>query len=673
MPFPPSIKTRTVTLGGAMTMENAEPLSLRVTVLASRSLVWNESGYWFKDFGVTTLAAAGGEVMFTLPATDLQGWRDPVANELVDVSALGSYSHTYTAYVQVGEEGAPVVVGPFIVPTGDGSPVDLDTMLPAITVAGDQIAIPDSWSAQVAAAQKEAAEAAQAARDVAEAAVSVGGAVEVATAAARESLEARQAAAAAAHGAGDSAASANLASASASISKDAALSAAADARESKVGAQAAREQAQAVAASKGQANGIGSLDASGKQPESQVLTRLGAAALATSFAPARRSVKFAVLGDSNSETSNNMQNWHTYLSALCEGRALWGGYFATAGFTLANIRDTHLPSVLALSGYSKPGMVIIAGGTNPIDTVNFTIAGQLAVLKDICAQLEAAGIAPVLVAIPPRHDGANGTAQAAVNAYTRRWNAAVANLAAERRYKLLPFFRAMVDTATGLMKTTHQTGDNIHFSQAGHAAIAQACAPVLLDGLPLRSDFILSTDELDTANLSDRPRLALGGGTSQGVGGNANVAYAWALLSTGTVEAARVAAADDPNFFWQEGKNPAASVLFQKTGIPVVPGNRIAISQWLRIPEGLIDSTVTFGNSFEFRTAANASAGFAPAQSIPLAQVKADLGTGALFSYAEVIVPATAATLRFNSTISKGRIAFSRPTVRDLTALGIAG
>ncbi len=426
-------------------------------------------------------------------------------------------------------------------------------------------------------------------------------------------------------------------------------------------------------ATKAQPNGLASLDASGKQPESQVPSRLAAAALGTTFAPARRSVKFAVLGDSNSETSNNMQNWHTYLSALCDGRALWGGYFATAGYTLANIRDTHLPNLLALSGYSKPGMAIIAGGTNPMDTVSFTIADQLAVLKDICAQLEAAGIAPVLVAIAPRHDGASGTAQAAVNAYTRRWNAAVTDLAAQRRYKLLPFFRAMVDTATGLMKTTHQTGDNIHFSQVGHAAIAQACAPILLDGLPARSDFLLTTDELDAANLATYPRMAVGGGSSQGVGGNANVAYAWSLLTSSTPDLiARVAMSDDPNFFWQQGKNVAASVLFQKTGIPVTPGNRIAISQWIRTPEGLIDSTVTFGNSFEFRTAANASAGFMPAQSVPLAQVKADLGTGALFSYAEGVVPAGAATLRFNTTISKGRIDFARATVRDLTALGIA-
>jgi len=392
---------------------------------------------------------------------------------------------------------------------------------------------------------------------------------------------------------------------------------------------------------------------------------------ASFFAPNKQPAKFVVMGDSNSETSNNNQNWHAYLGALCDGRAIWAGYYATATYTLSQIRSVHLPSVLALTGYNKPGMCIIAGGTNPNDPTGLTTADQLAVLKDICAQLEAASIEPVLVSIPPRHDGADATAQTAINSYVRRWNATVTALATSRGYRLLPWFKAMVDTATGLMKPTHQTGDNIHFSQVGHAAIAAASAPALIAGLPAQGDFILTTDEKDTANKVSYPRMAVSGGRLLGVNGDANVAFGWSILSTGTVEVARLADAADPAFFWQEMENATTSILAQQTDIPVIPGNRIAITGLLRLPEGLLDSTVTWGPSFEFRTAANGSAGFVQARDVHLGQAKANLGTGSLFLYVEATVPVGAASMRYNVQISKGRIGYSRATVRDLTALGI--
>lgn len=160
MAFPAYVKTRIITAGGASVLESGETLPVVITVAANRSLIWAETGYRFEANGVSANAAAGFEVAVPVPVTDMNGWMDATTKQLIDVSAEGSYSHQYIARVQVG--ATTYSYGPFVLPEGDGSPVDLDLLLTAGTVAGGQVSVPDSWSAIVTEAQV-AAQAAEAA------------------------------------------------------------------------------------------------------------------------------------------------------------------------------------------------------------------------------------------------------------------------------------------------------------------------------------------------------------------------------------------------------------------------------------------------------------------------------------------------------------------------------
>lgn len=164
MPFPEYIPTRPVSVGGAMVLESSDLLKVRVTITASKSLVWDATGYRFEKLKVSSTSELGSEVLMNLPRTDVQGWRDPAVNAVIDVSAEGSFTHRYTALVEFLDAGdrslgiRPVTLGPFTVPAGEGT-IDLDKTVPASTVSGELVMVPDLWGQLVAAAEAAALEA----------------------------------------------------------------------------------------------------------------------------------------------------------------------------------------------------------------------------------------------------------------------------------------------------------------------------------------------------------------------------------------------------------------------------------------------------------------------------------------------------------------------------------
>lgn len=161
MPHPEYIPVRDVSVGGAAVMESSALLRISASIKASRPLIWADTGYRFESMKLTILGELGSEVVFPVPRTDLQGWKDPRSNQFVDVSAEGAYSHRYTVEVELCDAngvglGLPsYTIGPFVVPEGDGA-IDLDKLVPVGTVSGDSVSIPDSWSAAVAAAEAAA-------------------------------------------------------------------------------------------------------------------------------------------------------------------------------------------------------------------------------------------------------------------------------------------------------------------------------------------------------------------------------------------------------------------------------------------------------------------------------------------------------------------------------------
>lgn len=167
MAFPEYVPVRAVSVGGAMVIESSDLIRIRVTIKASKSLVWDATGYRFekRQAGVIATSELGSEVTISLPRTDVAGWRDPALNAIIDVSAEGSYTHRYTALVEFLDANlkslgiSPVTLGPFVVPAGDGT-IDLDKTVPASSVSGELIMVPDLWGQLVAEAQAAAVAAA---------------------------------------------------------------------------------------------------------------------------------------------------------------------------------------------------------------------------------------------------------------------------------------------------------------------------------------------------------------------------------------------------------------------------------------------------------------------------------------------------------------------------------
>lgn len=162
MAFPAGVTTRMVTLSAGVTMEGGDALSVTATVRSSRNLVWSTTGVPVRKVDKTYSNEDGLELEFPLPVTDQAGWM--LNGELVDVTD-GKQSHYYVIALEYYAGGKLVStdsIGPIAVPTGDGSPVDADKLIPAPTPGGATIALPDVWTEAVELAQQAAAEAAAA-------------------------------------------------------------------------------------------------------------------------------------------------------------------------------------------------------------------------------------------------------------------------------------------------------------------------------------------------------------------------------------------------------------------------------------------------------------------------------------------------------------------------------
>ena len=143
-----------------------------------------------------------------------------------------------------------------------------------------------------------------------------------------------------------------------------------------------------------------------------------------------------------------------------------GGIYATGGYTLEQMEDTHLPTILALN--PLPGACVVFGGTNNTGAssgTGFDFTAATATLGRICSSLASVGIAPVLVLIPPRGDSA------LVRQNVDLWNTYIYELSQSAGYPLLDAFTPVVNPSTGGYLAALAI-DGVHPNEAGHAAIA---------------------------------------------------------------------------------------------------------------------------------------------------------------------------------------------------------
>ena len=157
MAYPLDVVTRTITVGDSLAVESGTDLTVRATLRSSRGLVWVATGERAVSAPeVRESAAAGDAVTFAPPVTDQSGWRDLATGALIDVSVPGSHTHTYNIELVALLAGQPVdrrLIGPFALPTGDGSPVVADLLVEADTVPG--LLVPDALTPRMDALESE--------------------------------------------------------------------------------------------------------------------------------------------------------------------------------------------------------------------------------------------------------------------------------------------------------------------------------------------------------------------------------------------------------------------------------------------------------------------------------------------------------------------------------------
>lgn len=150
MAMPAGITTRTLTFGAAFDLINGTDMSMQVLVDPSRSMVWRATGSPAIAIQQTFDAGDGLQHEMDVPITDQVGWGDGNGN-LIDVSG-GKQSHLYRVTIKYLRNNRVVLTSEskwIAVPLGDGSPIDLDDLIPASGAGGATIFIPDTWDARI--------------------------------------------------------------------------------------------------------------------------------------------------------------------------------------------------------------------------------------------------------------------------------------------------------------------------------------------------------------------------------------------------------------------------------------------------------------------------------------------------------------------------------------------
>lgn len=380
--------------------------------------------------------------------------------------------------------------------------------------------------------------------------------------------------------------------------------------------------------------------------------------------------RVVVIGDS--ETSN-FSGGPVKIAAQRSAKTLWGGYFATAGLTLQQIHDTHLPTVLALTGWQKPIACAIFGGTNDVGAnsgggvgTGFVFATSKATHLDICTQLVAAGILPLLVMIPPRTDAT------LANTNVRQWNAYITGLGVQKGWPVLNLHDVITKPTDGSWIASG-TADNIHLNGFSNRLVATAAAATLASLFPFGQPGYLTVSVGDTQNLlASFGQLFLGAPTG-GIAGN------WSGSGTGCVftvitgdttivgnwQTLSRPLAGSANAFLQS--NPAITAGF-------AAGDRLAFSCLYQASGFEANINQTGYIIIECRDAGNVVL----SSTLVVGSNASDCAVNAV-AYEEFVVPANTTNIRITAgvngaatTTNGSLIQLAQPSVINLTALGLA-
>jgi lysophospholipase L1-like esterase len=159
------------------------------------------------------------------------------------------------------------------------------------------------------------------------------------------------------------------------------------------------------------------------------------------------------------------------------------GSAATSGYSVEQIRDNHLPTILAV----KPTYCLCWSlGAN-----NLLLAGEfsptvLDVTEYILNAMVSAGVTPILCTLPP---AINSTTSGLVSqSEITRYNAWICNYAQKNGFPILDFYQALIDWTTGDYMAGY-SDDHVHPNELGVSKI-----------VPLIRDLILKLSNTWTRN-----------------------------------------------------------------------------------------------------------------------------------------------------------------------------
>lgn len=168
--FPAGVTTREIKVGPAYDLVSGAPYSIRVMIAPTRSLVWSATNDPVVAKLKTYVVEPGSTSLIPLPVTDQNGYEDNAGGSIVLEPGQNAFGYKVSVYYMVGGSVARKTPSTVVVlPSGSGA-VDIDDLVTFTEQnSGETISAPDTWSAQVAAAQAAATAAAASAAEAVDA------------------------------------------------------------------------------------------------------------------------------------------------------------------------------------------------------------------------------------------------------------------------------------------------------------------------------------------------------------------------------------------------------------------------------------------------------------------------------------------------------------------------
>lgn len=350
------------------------------------------------------------------------------------------------------------------------------------------------------------------------------------------------------------------------------------------------------------------------------------------------------------DTINSLVRLGTWITLSAGGRLRVIQNSGIPGNTTAQMLARIEPDVLALN----PSVCIVMGGTNDV-AQSVPLATYIDNMTEIMDRLQAAGIRPVVLTIPPRALSRSLISQ--YNAWLTAW-------CAGRGIPIIDTFTPAFDPATGGIISTFDS-DGTHFNQSGYRMLGQKVWDAIESLFP-NAALAPATANDDASNLIANG-LFIGDENSDGV------ADSWSR--SGTMTTSLVAGESDVAGNWQVMDATGTTTRYINQVINT-EGNA-APGDWMHFT-GLADIGASADDArwsvqVICRTAANSN--ILPIQNafyrMPFEHPE---GPGAFTFSHHFRVPENCANFRIMLQVETGASVakFAQLTLRNLTAMGLA-